>query len=133
MKLRAPFNYDVDSASLEAATIIEGPSMTDQSFKDEVDINTIVQRFGLTGEMPSDLRMPSYGDFEATVDYHGAMLALKAADEEFLRLPGEIRARFDHNAGALIAFLEDPKNEEEARKLGILNPRKEAPAEPPKD
>lgn len=58
MFLRAPFNYDTDKASLEAGSSrpidpdtgeIIDDGMTQQSFAEEVDINTIVRRFGLTG------------------------------------------------------------------------------------
>lgn len=120
IKLRAADSYDVDAVSLENGFACVGPSMTDQSFAEEVDINTIVRRFGLTGQMPDDVRMPTYADFEETYDFHSAMLLLKRSESEFMRLPPEIRSRFNNDPGQLITFLEDDRNRDEAVKLGIV-------------
>lgn len=137
-KLRGYLNYDTDEVSRETAFTTVGPSMTDQSFAEEVDINTLVKRFGLTGEMPQQVDIPTYADFTSVVDYHSALLMLKRADSEFLSLPGHVRARFNHDAGNLVAFLEDESNREEAVKLGIVKAQEAKPpaggaeAEPPK-
>lgn len=119
-KLRGYLNYDTDEASIESGFSCTGPSMTDPSFAEEVDINTIVKRFGLTGEMPQQVDIPTYADFTSVVDYHTAMLMLKRADSEFLSLPGDVRARFNHDAGNLVSFLEDSKNRPEAERLGLV-------------
>lgn len=123
MFLRAPYNYDVDEASLDAGTVNDKPSMTDESFGEECDINTIVRRFGLTGEMPQPVVVPTYADFERTYDYHSALLEIRRAESEFMRLPAAVRARFDNDAGSLLAFLEDDKNREEAVSLGLVHPK----------
>jgi len=126
MKLRGIYAYDTDAASLEAGLANDEPSMTDQSFAEEADINTIVRRFGLTGELPTSVSMPSFADFERTYDYHSAMLEIRAAEREFMRLPADLRTRFDNDPGRLVTFLEDPGNRAEAVSLGLV----QAPPEP---
>lgn len=119
--LRAPFNYDVMVASNDCGLSCDPElGLTQQQFKEECDINEIVRRFGLTGEMPSDLRMPVSGDFTGVTDFHTAMNLVRQAEEEFMRMPAEVRERFAHDPGKLIAFCEDGSNLEEAIKLGLV-------------
>lgn len=123
MFFRTGFNYDRDMASVETGVSCpESESVVQQSFAEEVDINTIVRRFGLTGEVPQNVRMPIDADFVAVTDFHSAMNAVRAAEEEFGRLPASVRERFGHDPGKLIAFMEDAGNREEAVKLGLVVP-----------
>lgn len=109
--------------------------MAVQSFKDECDINVIVERFGLTGVLPGAIRMPEYGDFSEVVDYHTAMNAIRSAEDSFRQLPAKVRERFNNNPQELLAFCEDDRNREEAAKLGLVEmPRPDInrPADPPR-
>lgn len=119
--LRAPHNYDTNAASDETALLCPpGEGMTQQQFKEEADINTIVARFGLTGTLPEVVRVPKSGDFTGVVDYHSALNAVRQADEAFMELPGEMRARFRNDPQELLMFLSDEKNKEEAMKIGLI-------------
>ena len=120
--VRNPYNYDTNSASDESGLMCSDESLTQQSFKDEADINTIVRRFGLTGQLPQDLQMPVSGDFTGISDYHTAMNMVLAAQDEFLRVPADVRARFQNDPAQLMAFLDDPANRSEAVSLGLVNP-----------
>jgi len=119
--LRTPYNYDVDLASEESALTCEDPSLTQQHQKEDADINTIVARFGLTGELPFADRQPRYGDFTAVTDYHSAMNAVRSANEDFMSLPAELRARFHNDPAELVDFLASSDNRDEAIKLGLVN------------
>lgn len=120
--LRAPFAYDTEAASVESGLKCDpDEGLTQQQFAEEVDINTIVKRFGITGQLPENLRMPVSGDFTDITDFQSAMNAVVAAKDEFMRLPGELRQRFNHDPAQLISFLEDDKNKDEAIKLGLVN------------
>ena len=119
-KLRAPFGYDVDAASAEAGLLCKDESLAQQQFKEECDINEIVRRFGLTGTMPEGVSMPVTGDFTGVVDFHSALNLVRQAEDGFMELPGELRARFANDPGALLAFLDDDRNREEAVKLGLV-------------
>lgn len=125
--LRAPYNYDADAVSRENGFDCGDPknSVTQQSFKDECDINEIVRRFGLTGEMPGDFAMPVSGDFTGVIDFQSAMNLVVAAQEEFMRVPADVRARFNNDPARLMAFLEDGRNYDEALKLGLVVTRVE--------
>lgn len=118
---RTGFNYDTDQASQESGLSCPlEESVTQEQFKEECDINTIVKRFGLTGEMPQNLRLPVSGDFTGITDFHSAMNLVVEAQEGFMSLPAEMRQRFNHDPGQLLAFLADEGNRDEAIKLGLV-------------
>lgn len=129
--IRTPYNYDRDLASEETGLRCEDSSLAQQHQKEEADINTIVRRFGLTGELPSNVRMPVYGDFTEVGTYQECLNAVKAADLAFAQMPADVRARFHNNAEEFVAFCLDENNREEAEKLGLVNPKPvEKPVEP---
>lgn len=119
MFLRAQFNYDQDAASDEAGLLCEDKSLAQQHQKDEADINTIVRRFGLTGELPSGIRMPTYGDFTVVTDYQTALNAVKAAEASFMAMPAHIRMKFDNSPEKFVDFCSNPANLEAAIELGL--------------
>ena len=118
--LRTPYNYDTDAASNESGLACEEPSLAQQHFKEECDINTILERFNITGMLPQSPLSPRYGDFSGIGDYHTALNRVIAAQDEFDGLPAQIRARFDNDPAKLIEFLNDEANRPEAEKLGII-------------
>lgn len=121
--IRSAYNYDMDAVSLETAfDNADMPTMTQQQFVDEVNINTIVERFGLTGEMPDDFRAPEFGDFSDVVDFQTAQNAVLAASDTFMSMPAGLRARFGNSPQQLMEFMADKANIDEARKLGLLAP-----------
>lgn len=124
--LRTPYNYDMNAAGDESGLMCLDESLAIQSAKDECDINTIVRRFGLTGELPNDVKVPMSGDYTDVVDYQTAMNVVIAADRAFMEFPAEVRARFSNDPQKLLEFVQDRGNLEEARKLGLAMP---APAE----
>lgn len=119
---RSAYNYDRDFASDESGLRCEDVSRTQQHFADEVDINTIVRRFGLTGELPSNVRVPQYADFDEIVDYHSAMNLVAAANEAFDQMPAEVRTRFVNDPGKFVDFCSDPANRAEMARMGLLTP-----------
>lgn len=122
--LRAPGNYDADAVSLETALEIDDQdpveNVTQQQFKDECDINTIIERFGLTGELPMTRQMPVSGDFTGVSDFQSAMQLVRQAEEAFMELPAKVRAEFRNDPQAVLEFLDDEKNRERAVELGLL-------------
>ena len=123
VNLRAPHNYDVDVASADAGISFDPEEgRTQQQFAQECDINEIVRRFGITGELPFDQRMPVSGDFTGVTDFQSAMEAVTRAQAAFNDLPANVRARFRNDPAEMLAFLEVPENREEAVRLGLVNP-----------
>lgn len=130
MKLRSPFAYDVDLVSLESGIECPEPTKAIQSQAEEADINTIVKRFGITGQLPQNVRAPTYADFDHVLDFHSAQNAIIAAKDSFMRMPAALRARFDNDPGLFVDFCSDEANREELAKMGLLSPRSVEP-EPP--
>lgn len=121
--LRTPYNYDRDLASDQSGLKCEDPSLAQQHQKHDADINNIVARFGLTGELPNFNVEPRYGDFSHAVDYHTAMNSVIAAQSDFMKLPANLRSRFQNDPAALIDFLADDTNRSEAESLGLVPPK----------
>lgn len=126
--LRSAFNYNMDAASENTALVTPEPTRTQQHFKEETDINTIVERFGLTGELPNDVPVPQSGDFTEVVDYQTALNLVIAGRDAFEAMPANVRNRFGNNPATFMEFVHDPANAEEARKLGLLIPQAEKPS-----
>lgn len=123
--VRSPYNYDMEEASNESAIHCKDPSLAQQQFAEESDINFIADRYGLTGELPTVLSLPAYGDFTGIYDFQSANNAVIAAKQQFLTLPAKLRARFDNDPQKLLTFLSDDENRPEAEFLGLVEPRKE--------
>lgn len=107
------------SPRLRVPTVIHGPSMTKQSHKDECDINYILKRFMQTGELPDAGRIGAYGDVTGA-DFMEAMLLVRGAQEAFDALPSDVRERFHNSPAELLDFVDDPRNEAESLRLGLL-------------
>lgn len=115
-----PFNYNADAISELTGFSTVGESRAHQSFKDECDINTILRRFKITGELPSGVRMPTYEDFTEVYDFHSAANAIAEANEAFDAMPAHVRARFKNDPAEFVAFCSDERNRSEAEKLGLV-------------
>lgn len=102
------------------------PSLAQQQFKDDVDINVLLERFKVTGQMPQGVILPSYGDFTGISDYRSAREAILKAEHQFMDLPGPVRARFQNNPQAFLEFCSNPDNLPELQSLGLADIAKPA-------
>lgn len=119
--VRGAYNYDVAAASDEAGLdCSRDKGRTQQSFAEEVDINTIVKRFKLTGELPENVPMILQGDFTNVVDFRSAMDMVVQAREAFDAMPAEVRTRFHNDPQEMLDFSSDAANLDEAIKLGLV-------------
>lgn len=121
MKLKSAYD-DHMPASDETGLLCLDPSLAIQEARDECDINTIVTRFGLTGKLPDDIRLPTYGDFSGINDYREALHAVMQAEDAFMSLTADIRSRFHNDPAAFVDFCSNDANRDELRKLGLLKP-----------
>ena len=129
--IRQPYNYDVKAASDEVAFVSTELTMTQQQFKDESDINNLVDRFLRTGEVPPVDSRAMYGDFiDVPESYQDALNAVLDAQTEFNALPSKLRQRFNNDPAELLSFLQDEKNIDEAIKLGLVEKPSSEPVEP---
>lgn len=132
--LRSNWNYDRAAATLDSSLSIpaDEEDMTIQSFKDECDINIIMERFGQGAQLPNNLVLPQYGDYNTVLDFHTAMQAVREAEETFMQLPARLRERFNHNPQMFLEFCNDDANYEEAQRMGLVPPPVPAPIVDPK-
>lgn len=109
------------------------PSLTKQEFAAENDINYIVERARVTGELPQKRTEPVYGDFTSVPEYQEALNIVNEAENAFQSLPSIIRERFQNNPAMMLDFMADPKNRPEAVALGLIGgdtPKPAPTAEP---
>ena len=119
--VRDPYNYDRDEASVNDALLCQDLSLAQQHMKDECDINVIIERFGVTGQIPTSPVSPTYGDFSGVTDYHSALNQINATMNDFMALPAQLRVKFDHDPVKLLEFLENDQNRDEAIHLGLID------------
>lgn len=95
---------------------------TKQSFKDECDVNHIMNKYKHTGVLVDPVsgsgRPPLFGDFTGQ-DFATMQNAVAQTRSEFERLPASVRNRFDNDPGLLLEWLADPANAKEAENLGL--------------
>lgn len=110
------------------------PSKTQQHFRDECDINKVVQRALHTGDMTifTTQQRGEFYDASVVSDYSDAMAMINDVHDDFKSLPSEIRAQFGNDVSKYVAWMSDPANWEAAVELGLLEtaePSKGSPSE----
>lgn len=98
-------------------------SRTKQEFGKEADINYIIKKAKRTGYLgdptKNGTRKPIFGDFSSVPDYLTQQTRLARFKSEFEALPSDVRTKFKNDPANVIEFMADPKNDEEAVKLGL--------------
>lgn len=101
------------------------PSLTQQHFGDECNINTILAKARRTGQMPINHMEGAFMDASnGTMSFHEMQNMVVQAQQNFMAMPSGIRAKFQNAPENLMAFLADENNREEAEKLGLITPQK---------
>ncbi len=98
-----------------------------QSFKDETDINKILQRAQKTGTISHlNKHRGQYADF-SNFDFFEATLMLTKGREIFDDLPSEIRNEFGQSQSAFFNYVNDPVNKDRLDELlpGLAAPGKQ--------
>lgn len=103
-----------------------GASLTLQSEAKEADINNKVARhmagpgkFGMGIGNPAATRQLTFGDVPSE-SYHEMLNKVTDVQNMFRSLPSRLRGRFNNNPYQLIRWIEDPKNEEQAVRMGLI-------------
>lgn len=112
----------------------ESKSKTQQHFKDKSDVNKIVARAFKTGVIdPKVLNTNNmmYGDFTSGFDFKEAQQKMIDAQNDFNALPAAVRKRFNGDPAALIDFIADDANYDEAVRLGLIEKKVSPPVSEP--
>lgn len=116
--IRKPFDHKETEGIL-----FDEPSLAQQQFLDECDINNIMAHYRNTGSFGDvdGARMPSFGDFTALPeDYLAAQNLIIEAGEAFDTLPSATRKLFSNSPYDLLYFLADKNNFDRAVELGLI-------------
>lgn len=101
-----------------------------QHLREEVDVNTIVRRFGITGQMPVGVKQGLYGDFSGITDYSSAVEAIERAQNGFMKLPAEVRERFNNDPSRLADFARTADEQTFGRATSVTPAAPKAPEAP---
>lgn len=105
------------------------PSKTKQEFKQDCDMNVIINRFTKTGVLPLQQRHAMYLNLVGAPNLQQSMHLMMAADAAFMTLPAKVRKEFDNNPMKFVEFATDEKNLDKLREWGLA-PQPKQP-EPP--
>lgn len=111
------------------------PSLAQQQFAKEADVNVLIERYKKTGSFYNPLtpagtpRMPQYADLSAIPDMMGQLELLQGVQRLFGSLPAHVREQFGHNPATFVAWAQDPAHFSDGVKLGIFDPS-EQPKQP---
>lgn len=110
---------------------------TKQSFRDQCDINKIMDRHLKTGQIAHvNNHQPQYG-YATSLDFTQAMRLVTQAQDMFDGLPSTIKDRFNNNPAQFLDFAQDANNADEMQDLGLLpkldSPGPKEPETPPED
>lgn len=133
-KFKTRYNHNPAS---ERDLTCQLPSLTDQQFKDDADVNILCARYRERGYFYNPLspikgerRMPQFGDFSTLPDLGTALDVVTKAQDMFMRLPAEVREACGHDPAAFVALEKNPQMHELLFKYGLLNKEIPQPALP---
>lgn len=104
------------------ATVNLEESLTQQSDMEETDINVIMEKYRVTGQVPGVVQPAMYGDFSGNLSYRDAVERVKEANDAWAEIPAKIRRRFANDPQEFMNFVNDPENLPEMRKMGLAKP-----------
>lgn len=102
---------------------------TVQYFKDECDVNNIMEKHRTQGVLWTTKTAPRYGDFTNVLDYRETLDRLRQAENSFMALPADVRRYFNNDPAEFVEFASDQKNIDELRRLGLAPEAQEIPKE----
>lgn len=122
---KTPYNHDTSSESSRTGYLEEMPSKAQQHQADEADINTIVKRFNVTGQLPQIPLPPRLEDFADIFDFQTAMNTMTAAKNSFNSLPANVRSQFNNDPHAFVSYVDaalEAGDLDQLRKWGMAVP-----------
>lgn len=104
---RTPWSHDNDAISRDTGILFEDTSLAIQDDEPSANINTIMQRMGIT-------EVPPPGSIELSaeileldeMEFQEAMNIVAAGSQAFARLPADVRARYGNDPRKLVAAID---------------------------
>jgi len=126
--IRTPFNR-----SPRVQLVCPEPSLTQQEFTEECDINNVILRFSATGELPPrvNARVAEYLDVSEIGDLHQALTNVRAVREAYDALPAEVRQATGNDPERLLDALDEHARYRASTLEDVSVPNATPPASPP--
>lgn len=105
-----------------SGVVFKKQSMTEQSHKNEYDINRLISRATKTGVLATadQIRSVYFGDFSGVDQALENHLKLKEAEEHFMSLPSAVRDYFANDPKRLLKALSDSSQLGKLVDLGLV-------------
>lgn len=126
MEFKHAYSESCRSSDLECLD----PSLAQQQFAEDADINVMLERFKVTGQLPVSATQAVFGDFTQVGDFRTAMEKLRVAQESFMGIPFEIRQQFGNNPALFSDFCLNKDNLPKLREWGLAPRPPEPPSKP---
>ena len=130
MKFRSRYDLGAPERGLEFTQ----PSLTQQQFKEDCDIEELLKRHNLgnvMGLFQQNVSEPMYADVSDVPDFHESQNHVARATEYFAALPSAVRTRFNNSLPEFLSALNNPESAKELQDLGILaKPEHKAETQP---
>lgn len=111
--------------------VIEGESRTKQSFRDEVNINSVLARYARTGVWASgNNRPPRFEDVSGVGSFHEAIEKARGIRELVADLPPRAQELYTAAPAVFLHAYSEAADRADLEALGLLEPL-EAPVEAP--
>lgn len=99
-------------------------TFTQQSCKDECDINNILKQYKRTGILTHvNPAQPEYIDLPSDVELQTSMNVVNAAANAFADMPSSVRDMFDNDPVKFLAGIHDPSKRKELEAAGLIRAR----------
>lgn len=107
------------------------PKLTDQSAKNDADINVIMKRYQKTGLLPNIQKIEaSYLDVSEVPSLETAFKMSQDAVDRFYELDPTLRKLMNNDPSELENFVSNPENEEILLKYGVLEKKNQVNTKP---
>ena len=119
VKPRLDYRDDL-STDVDCSLVCEDASLTKQSEAAACDVNNIVKHWIQSGgAMDLSQRVGQFLDVSAVPDFRSCQQFLIDAENMFLSIPADVRARFNNDPAVFLDFVQNPANSDELVKLGL--------------
>ncbi len=96
------------------------PSKTKQEFKDESDVNVIVDMYTRGAPLPVQITPGQFLDVSELGDYRTALDTIMEAEEVFKKMPKAVKDAVGNSVAGFLDFVNDPENTDQLVDLGLI-------------
>lgn len=118
--MKRELNLQTAFQKSKRVTVETGDGLTEQSHKNETDMNYILRDYQRTGLIKHAKEHEGRYDDVSVQDFQEAMFLVTQAQSMFDSLPANIRKRFGNDPSAFLEFTQNPENAPEMTRMGIL-------------